>query len=143
MMSPSGAASTIAQTMASSNRFPPPRAGGSACAAAWPIAPSLFVTVSSRWLGRCPRGGGGASRPRDGSRGAKPLADPGGIGGGLAAPGHAQLGQQAGDVVLDRFLGKVHGLTDLAVGHALGNKVKDAALGRSQPSQRISLRCRV
>ena len=40
------------------------------------------------------------------------------VGGGLGAAGDLELGQDAGDVVLDRLLGQVELLADLLVGPA-------------------------
>ena len=48
--------------------------------------------------------------------------------GGLGAALQAQLGQQAGDVVLHRLLGQEHLAGDLPVGQALGDELQDPPL---------------
>lgn len=48
--------------------------------------------------------------------------------GGLRAAFHAQFRQQAGHVILDRFLGEVEALPDDPVGQALADQVEDLAL---------------
>lgn len=48
--------------------------------------------------------------------------------GGLRAAFHAQFRQQAGHVILDRFLGEVKALADDPVGQALADQVEDLAL---------------
>ena len=56
--------------------------------------------------------------------------------GGLGAALHAELGQQARDVVLDRLLGEEQPLADLPVRQALGDEHEDLALlgvERGQP----------
>ena len=50
------------------------------------------------------------------------------VDGRFGAPGHAELGEHGGHVVLDRLLGEVQTVGDLAVGQALGEQLEDLAL---------------
>src|SRR6266508_854298 len=59
--------------------------------------------------------------------------------GGLGAPFHAELGEQAGDVVLDGFFRQEHALGDLAVGQAFGDEGEDAAFLLGQCAQLVGL----
>src|SRR5580704_19550467 len=61
------------------------------------------------------------------------------VGGGLGAALHAQLGEQARNVVLHRFLGQEHPLADLPVGQPLPDQLQDLALLGGQAGQRILL----
>ena len=54
---------------------------------------------------------------------------------GLGSPFQAELGEQAGDVVLDRLLGQEQPLPDLPVGHPLGDAAQDLALLLGQRGQ--------
>lgn len=69
----------------------------------------------------------GAPRSRVRARRAA-AAQPGDVGGGLGAPLHPELGEQGGDVVLDRLLGEVQPVADLPVGEALADEVEDPLL---------------
>ena len=60
-------------------------------------------------------------------RGLLLVEDPRGVGGGLGAALHAELGEEGGDVVLDRFLGEEEAVADLAVGEAFADEGEDAA----------------
>ena len=60
------------------------------------------------------------------------LGDPGGERGGLGTPAHAQLGQEVGDVVLDRLLGEEQLRSDLPVGLAVGDQGQDLPLSVGQ-----------
>jgi signal transduction histidine kinase len=69
-----------------------------------------------------------------------PLAEYAGrVGRRLGAALHAQLGEQAGDVVLDRLLGQEEPFTDLPVGEPLADQLEDAPLLRGEPGQRVLL----
>ena len=61
------------------------------------------------------------------------------VGGRLRAALHAQLGEQPGDVVLDRLLGEEEMLTDLPVGQALADQLEDPLLLRRQPREGVRL----
>ena len=63
----------------------------------------------------------------------------GGVGGRLGAAFHAQLGEQAGDVVLDRLLGEEEVLADLPVGEPFADQLEDPLLLRCQPGERVLL----
>ena len=65
------------------------------------------------------------------------VEDAGGIGGGLGPALHAQLGEERGNVVLDRLLGEEQALADLPVGQALADQLKDPPLLLGQPGQRV------
>jgi hypothetical protein len=52
----------------------------------------------------------------------QPAVVAGQVGGGFRPSGDLQLGQDAGDVVLDRLLGQAQLLGDLAVGLAVGDQ---------------------
>src|SRR5690606_13029745 len=67
------------------------------------------------------------------------LGHAGGVDGGLGAPVHPELQQQVRDVVLDRLLGEVHLLGDLAVGHPFGEVAEDLLLLRAQRGQLLVL----
>ena len=54
------------------------------------------------------------------------MPQPGGEHRGLGAALHAELRHEAGDVVLDRFLGQEQAVADLRVGETLGDEVEDA-----------------
>ena len=57
------------------------------------------------------------------------------VGGGLGPAGDLELGEDAGDVVLDRLLGQPKVLADLAVGAAVGDLGEDALLLGGQAGQ--------
>jgi two-component system, NarL family, sensor histidine kinase DevS len=94
-----------------------------------------------------------ADEPRPAPPGKYPLLAPGAlplgvgrvaehagrIGGRLRAALHAQLGEQAGDVVLDRLLGEEELLPDLPVGQALADQLEDPLLLRGQPREGVLL----
>src|SRR5687767_12681055 len=78
-----------------------------------------------------------AARPcpctnRDYDRSGKAVVEarpsPGHVGRHLGPTGQSQLHEHVGHVVLDRFLGQVDGLGDLAVGQALGHEVENLQL---------------
>src|ERR1700738_3436945 len=48
------------------------------------------------------------------------------VGGGFGAAGDLELGEDAGDIVLDRLLGQVQLVSDLAVRPPLGDHLEDA-----------------
>ena len=61
------------------------------------------------------------------------------VGGGFGAAGDLELGQDAGDVVLDRLLGQAELAGDLAVGAALGDQGEDALLLGGEAGQLLVL----
>src|ERR1700730_827667 len=65
--------------------------------------------------------------------------DADGVGGGLSAALHAQLGEQGRHVVLHRFLGQEHPLAHLPVSQPLPDQLQDLALLGGQAGQRILL----
>src|SRR5690606_39205307 len=82
---------------------------------------------------------GGGSAPGEGSVavGAEAVAGLGGDDRRLDAAFHAEFGQEAGDVVLDRLLGQVQTLADLPVGEPLTDQCEDLPLPFGQPRQRV------
>src|SRR6185312_3501966 len=62
---------------------------------------------------------------------------PGGIGGGLGPALHAELGEYAGDVVLDGLLGQEEPVADLPVGQSFADELEDAPLLVGEPGQRV------
>src|SRR5689334_14055227 len=68
-----------------------------------------------------------------------PVLDLGGDDRGLDTALHAELGEQAGDVVLHRLLGEVQPLADLAVGEALADQGEDLPLPGGQALQPVRL----
>jgi hypothetical protein len=67
------------------------------------------------------------------------IEDAGGVRGRLSAPGHAQLDEQRGGEVLDRFLREEHALADLPVRQPFPDELQDPALLAGQRGQRIGL----
>ena len=63
----------------------------------------------------------------------------GGDHGGLDAALHAELGEQAGDVVLHRLLGEIEAPADLAVGEALPDQFEDLPLPLGEAGQDVLL----
>jgi hypothetical protein len=63
-----------------------------------------------------------------------------GVGGGLGAAFHAELGEQRGHVVLHGLLGQEHPLADLPVGQALADQLQDPAflVGQGRPAGRLA-----
>ena len=66
------------------------------------------------------------------------FGEPSGVDSGLRAVGHAELGEQVGDVVLDRLLGEEHLLGDLAVGETVGEMSEDGRLLRRDDARQAS-----
>src|SRR4051794_36700166 len=89
------------------------------------------TVAAERALGRSPCCG--SHRGRSVSRGS--LEQLGGEHRGLRATLEAQLGEDAGDVVLDGLLGQEELLTDLAVRQTLGHELEDAPLLRRQRTE--------
>src|ERR1700683_5376007 len=65
--------------------------------------------------------------------------DADGVGGGLSAALHAQLGEQGRHVVLHRLLGQEHPLADLPVGQPFPDELQDLALLGGQAGTRTRL----
>src|SRR6202035_4184717 len=65
------------------------------------------------------------------------LEDPRGVGGGLGAALHAELGEEGGHVVLDRFLGEEEPVADLAVGEPFADQHEDAAFLVGEAAQGV------
>ena len=103
-----------------------------------PRAAAPSSTGGCRSADRDPRRGGARGRRRPGVRRRRVVEDPGGVGRGLGAALHAELGEQGGDVVLDGLLGEEQPVADLPVGQALADQLEDAAflVGERRPAGR-------
>jgi hypothetical protein len=60
-----------------------------------------------------------------------------GVGGGLGAVVHTELGEEGRDVVLDGFLGEEQAVADLAVGEAFAEEGEDALFLASEAGEGI------
>ena len=101
-----------------------------------PCPPSVRCSIPSP-----PTGDGAQGSGRRRASGGVSRAEVGGVsgqvGGGLGPPGDLELGQDAGDVVLDRLLGQAEVGAELAVGPAVGGRGQDAfLLERGGPASR-------